>query len=160
MVNLVTVNFFCRVIMRTLLALAFVALLLVAAAAMLLAIGPTLKPAASAVGPDPLDSANTPDAIEASVTAAPIAADVPSWRARLLELEAETDADRRSKGLAEVSEAILETELSATLDALATDSGAAANELRQLLVRRWAKADAPASAVWVARLPEGAAFRD
>jgi hypothetical protein len=45
------------------------------------------------------------------------------------------------------------------LDSLARDARPAAAELGELLVRRWAEADAPAAAAWTARLPQSPVYR-
>ncbi len=78
-------------------------------------------------------------------------------RQLLAAVEAETDDDSRSAALESGVESISDTDIRDVFDSLLVDTSAAAGELRQLLVRRWADSDAPTAANWAAHLPEGAA---
>jgi hypothetical protein len=73
----------------------------------------------------------------------------------LAAVEAETDPDRRGEALKRTAAAVSDADLPAELDLLTRDPDQAADELRQLLVRRWAESDAPAAATWASQLPEG-----
>src|SRR5208282_968965 len=77
----------------------------------------------------------------------------------LAAVEGETDPDRRSEALEGAARSVSEADLPAVLDALVRDAGPAAAELCQLLVRRWAEADAPAAAAWAAQLPQSPLYR-
>jgi len=83
-----------------------------------------------------------------------------SWRQALALAEGETDLDRKAIAMDRASRAISDGELPAALDSLLNNPKPDAAELRQRLVRRWAEEDAPAAAVWAARLTDGAAARD
>jgi hypothetical protein len=69
--------------------------------------------------------------------------------------EQEADPDRRSETLGVAAASVSDAELPATLEALVLDARPAAAELSQILVRRWAEADAPTAAAWISQLPEG-----
>jgi hypothetical protein len=77
----------------------------------------------------------------------------------LAAIEGETDPDRRSKALEDAAGSVSDADLPAMLDSLARDARPAAAELCQLLVRRWAEADAPSAAAWTAQLPDGSVRR-
>ncbi len=69
--------------------------------------------------------------------------------------EGETDPDRRSAALERAAGSVAVADLASVLDSLARDARPAAAELCQLLVRRWAEADAASAAAWTTQLPEG-----
>ena len=77
----------------------------------------------------------------------------------LAAVEGETDPDRRSEALEGAAGSVSDADLPAMLDSLVRDARPAAAELCQLLVRRWAEADAPAAAAWAAQLPQSPVYR-
>jgi hypothetical protein len=73
----------------------------------------------------------------------------------LAAIEAETDADRRSEALDRLAESVSDADLAATLGSLVRAGSPAADELSQLLARRWAERDRAGAAEWATQLPEG-----
>jgi len=78
----------------------------------------------------------------------------------LAAVEAVTDPDLRGEALERAAESISLADLRAVLDSLVPLENDTASQLRELLTRRWADADSPAAAAWVAQLPEGVARND
>jgi hypothetical protein len=68
----------------------------------------------------------------------------------------ETDLDLQSEEIEHAVEKIAPADVPAALAALGVQTGPAATEMRQLLVRRWAERDVAAAAAWTMQLPEGA----
>lgn len=68
----------------------------------------------------------------------------------------ETDLDLQSEEIELAVEKVAPADVPAALAALGAQTGPAATEMRQLLVRRWAERDVAAAATWATQLPEGA----
>ena len=77
----------------------------------------------------------------------------------LAAVEGETEPDRRSEALESTAGSVSDADLPAMLDSLVRDARPVAAELCQLLVRRWAEADAPAAAAWAAQLSQSPVYR-
>jgi hypothetical protein len=76
-------------------------------------------------------------------------------RISLSAISAETDPDRRAEALDRAVESIADADVPEVLDGLMGGKDPAANELRPLLVRRWAERDPQAAAAWAGQFPEG-----
>jgi hypothetical protein len=75
-------------------------------------------------------------------------------------IEAESDPQRQAAALAKLSEELPLTSVPTALAALAGKTSRAHSELRQMLVRRWTKSDAPSAADWIERNISGPARSD
>lgn len=75
----------------------------------------------------------------------------------LAALEKESNPDRQSAALAKLVEAMRIADVPAALLATANQSERIPSEFRQMLVRRWAKSDAPRAADWIDKNLAGAA---
>jgi hypothetical protein len=81
------------------------------------------------------------------------------WRG-LQRAQEETDLERRSTMLGGAAESVPLADVEEVLDSLSAPVTVVAAELTELLVRRWAEANASQAASWAARLPQGSLRRN
>jgi hypothetical protein len=82
-----------------------------------------------------------------------------SCAALLTAVESESDPDQKNDALDRLVNSVPDADLPTLVDALARDPRPSAADLRQLLVRRWAENDAPATAAWAEQLEESSLRR-